>query len=60
MRAVGSVFVNAKISNCSFDFADLTGASFLNSELSAVSFRKATFAKTIWIDGRLINSESEI
>ena len=60
VRAVGSVFVNAKISNCSFDFADLTGASFLNSELSAVSFRKATFAKTIWIDGRLINSESEI
>jgi len=60
VRAVGAVFVNAKISNCSFDFADLTGASFLNSELSAVSFRKATFAETIWIDGRLINSEVEI
>lgn len=60
VRAVGSVFVNTKISNCSFEFADLTGASFLNSELSAVSFRKATFAETKWIDGRLINSESEI
>lgn len=60
VRAVGSVFVNAKISNCSFEFADLTGASFLNSELSAVSFRKATFAETKWIDGRLINSELEI
>lgn len=60
VRAVGSVFVNAEISNCSFDFADLTGASFLNSELSAVSFRKAIFAETKWIDGRLINSESEI
>lgn len=60
VRAVGSVFVNAKISNCSFDFADLTGANFLDSEVSAVSFRKATFAETTWFDGRLINSESEI
>jgi uncharacterized protein YjbI with pentapeptide repeats len=60
VTAVGAIFDDSKILNCSFDFADLTGASFLNSELSAVSFRKATFAKTIWIDGRLINSESEI
>ena len=60
VHAVGTIFDDSKISNCSFDFADLTGASFLNSELSAVSFRKATFVETKWIDGRLINSESEI
>ena len=60
VRAVGTIFDDTMISNCSFEFADLTDTSFLNSKLIEVSFRKATFANTKWIDGRLINSESEI
>ena len=60
VRAVGTIFDDTMISNCSFEFADLTDASFLNSKLIEVSFRKATFANTKWIDGRLLNSESEI
>ena len=60
VTAVGTIFDDTTISNCSFEFADLTGASFLNSKLEDVSFRKAIFGNTKWVDGRLINSESEI
>ena len=59
VTAVGTIFDDTTISNCSFEFADLTGASFLNSKLEDVSFRKAIFGNTKWVDGRLINSESE-
>ena len=59
VTAVGTIFDDATILNCSFEFADLTGASFLNSKLEDVSFRKAIFGNTKWVDGRLINSESE-
>ena len=60
VTAVGTIFDDTTISNCSFEFADLTGASFLNSKLEDVSFRKAIFGNTKWVDGRLINSGSEI
>ena len=60
VNAVGTIFDDATISNCSFEFADLTEASFLNTKLEDVSFRKAIFGNTKWVDGRLINSESEI
>ena len=60
VTAVGTIFDDTTISNCSFEFADLTGASFLNSKLEDVTFRKAIFGNTKWVDGRLINSESEI